>query len=194
MNTELMWNYLLVINIVGFVLYVINTLLYRHTEDKHVDPLLTICAVVGGSLGIVISIFLFDRKAGKENMMSRVFVFSILIIQIIVILWLTGHHSETINLGFVEFFRDHRAVLIYLLVINVVSFVAFGIDKYNAVNHRSRIAIVTLLLLAFIGGSIGGLIAMYVFRHKINMNYFTVGIPLIMLMQIIVVFYVMNAV
>ena len=69
---------------------------------------------------------------------------------------------------------------------------AYGVDKLNAMNGRSRIAIVTLLILAGVGGSIGGLIAMYLFRHKTNKDYFTVGIPLILLMQITVIFYVMN--
>lgn len=70
--------------------------------------------------------------------------------------------------------------------------VAFAIDKIAAIEGRSRIRIVTLLGLAFIGGSLGGLIAMYLFRHKIRKDYFTVGIPLIMLMQVFVIFYFMN--
>lgn len=64
-----------------------------------------------------------------------------------------------------------------------VDIAAFAIDKIAAIEGRSRIRIVTLLGLAFIGGSIGGLIAMYLFRHKIRKDYFTVGIPLIMVMQ-----------
>ena len=57
---------------------------------------------------------------------------------------------------------------------------------------KSRIRIITLLGLAYMGGSAGGLIAMYVFRHKTKKKYFTVGIPLIMVMQVFVVFYLMN--
>ena len=51
---------------------------------------------------------------------------------------------------------------------------------------------VTLLALAFAGGSIGSLIAMYAFHHKTKKDYFTVGVPLILIMQIVVVFYIMN--
>lgn len=43
------------------------------------------------------------------------------------------------------------------------------------------------------GGSVGGLLAMYLLHHKTKKDYFTVGIPLIMLMQVVVVFYVLNA-
>lgn len=80
----------------------------------------------------------------------------------------------------------------YLLVINVVTLIVFAIDKIAAIEHRSRIRIVTLLALCFIGGSIGGLLAMYVFRHKTRQDYFSVGVPLIMIMQVVVIFYIMN--
>ncbi len=66
------------------------------------------------------------------------------------------------------------------------------IDKHNAEQRRSRIRIVTLLTLSFIGGSIGGLIAMYLFHHKTQKDYFTVGLPLMIIMQVLVVFYLMN--
>lgn len=82
--------------------------------------------------------------------------------------------------------------LIYLAIINIVTFIAFAIDKLAAIEGRSRIRIVTLLGLAFIGGSFGGLLAMYTFRHKIKKDYFAVGIPLIIVMQVIVIFYLMN--
>lgn len=81
----------------------------------------------------------------------------------------------------------------YILVINLATFIVYGIDKYNVIENRSRIRIVTLVGLAFIGGSIGGLLEMYIFRHKIKRDYFTVGIPLIIVMQIVLIFYLMNA-
>ena len=63
----------------------------------------------------------------------------------------------------------------------------------NAAEHRSRIRIVTLLGVAFIGGSVGELMAMYLLHHKTKKDYFTVGIPLIMVMQVVVLFYILNA-
>lgn len=184
--------FLITANILGFVLYGVNILLYRHTENGNVDPLLTIVALLGGSLGIVLFILLFDRKAGKENMMSRVFVSCLLIIQIIVFLYLSGHHGQGFHISFGKFFGEHKILILYLLGINVITLVAFGVDKINSIEHKNRIRIVTLLGLAFIGGSIGALIAMYAFRHKTKKDYFTVGIPLIMIMQLVVIIYFMN--
>ena len=57
--------------------------------------------------------------------------------------------------NFQDFFIRHRGVYIYLIIINLVTFAVFGIDKFNAIHHRSRIREVTLFRLSLIGGSIG---------------------------------------
>lgn len=184
--------YIIIINIIGFILFAVNTLLYTYTANKQIDSVLTITSLLGGSLGIVIAILIMDRKAQKGTMMSRVFVVCMLVIQIIIFLFIKGFHNDEITFAFWEFFDKWKVFLIYLLVINIVTLIAFGVDKINAVEHRSRIRIVTLLGLAFVGGSIGALIAMYAFRHKTKQDYFTVGVPLIIIMQVVLVFYLMN--
>lgn len=72
--------YLIIINVIGFILYIINMVLYSITDEAQIDGVLTITSLLGGSLGIVTAILLFDRKAIKDNMMSRVFVSCILVI------------------------------------------------------------------------------------------------------------------
>lgn len=151
------------INIIGFILYVINTWLYSHTAEGQIDTVLTIASLAGASLGIVLAIILFDRKAQKRNMMSRVFVASVLVIQIIIVLIVKGFIGSEITVAFGEFFNTHRLLLWYLIAINVITLITFAIDKINAIESKSRIRIVTLLGLAFIGGSIGAIIAMYTF-------------------------------
>lgn len=184
--------YLIAINAIGFILYLVNTWLYSHTAEGQIDRILTITSLLGGSLGIVIAILLFDRKSVKDNMMSRVFVICVLIIQIIMFLMVKGHIKTDLTFAFWEFFGAHKIIIVYLLAINIVTLIAFAVDKIAAIEHRSRIRIVTLLALAFIGGSIGALIAMYVFHHKTKQDYFSVGVPLIMLMQAVVIFFLMN--
>jgi uncharacterized membrane protein YsdA (DUF1294 family) len=177
----------------GFFMFLINTLLYRYTAEKQIDTILTITSLLGGSLGIVFSILIFDRKAEKGNMMSRVFIICVLIIQIIIFLILKGHLADNITFAFWTFFDSHKVLMIYLVVINFATFAAFAVDKIAAIEHKSRIRIVTLLALAFVGGSLGAILAMYILRHKTRKDYFTVGVPLIMVMQIVLLFYVMNA-
>lgn len=184
--------YLIVVNVIGFVLFAVNTWLYSHTADGQIDVALTITSLLGGASGILLSILIFDRKAEKGNMMSRVFISCIFVIQIVILLMVKGFVAKNITLAFWSFFDQHKVLIMYLVVINFITLAAFAIDKIAAIEGRSRIRIVTLLGLAFIGGSLGGLMAMYLFRHKIRKDYFTVGIPLIMLMQVFVIFYFMN--
>ena len=185
--------YLLIVNGIGLLLYLINMWLYSHTAEGQVDKFLTILSLAGGSAGILLAILLFDRKAVKDNMMSRVFIACVFVIQVVILLMVKGHHADTITFAFWKFFTDYKVLLIYLGIINFVAFVMFAIDKVNAAEHRSRIRIVTLLGVAFIGGSVGGLMAMYLLHHKTKKDYFTVGIPLIMIMQVVVAFYILNA-
>ena len=184
--------YLLVINAIGVLVYLINMLLYRHTVNGQIDVIVTIVSLLGGSAGMLLMILLFDRKAVKENMMSRVFIICIFIIQIIILLIYKGHHAEHFTLAFWKFFVERRILLIYLGIMNLVTFIVFAIDKANARANRSRIRIVTLLGLSFAGGSVGGLIAIYLLHHKTQKDYFTVGMPMIIIMHVVVLFYVMN--
>jgi hypothetical protein len=184
--------YLIAINIIGFLMYFINFMLYKYTKSANIDVILTLLALAGGSLGIFAFIVLFDRKSVKYNMMSRVFLVCVLILQVIIILFIKGFHGNELNFDFLDFFGRNKILMIYLGIINVITFLAFAIDKLHAVKGKRRIRIITLLGLAFVGGSLGALLGMYTLRHKTKVNYFTVGIPLIMIMQAVVVFFVMN--
>ncbi|MFC4666755.1 DUF1294 domain-containing protein [Falsiporphyromonas endometrii] len=77
----------------------------------------------------------------------------------------------------------------YLMVINLLSFWLFFIDKRRAIKRRWRIKESTLLMMAVLGGSIGALTGMYIFRHKTLHKKFRYGIPLIMLLQIAAALY-----
>ncbi|MBQ3581076.1 MAG: DUF1294 domain-containing protein [Bacteroidales bacterium] len=76
------------------------------------------------------------------------------------------------------------AVSIYILLINLIAFVIFGIDKRKARKGQWRVPESTLFILAIIGGSIGALLGMLAFRHKTKHRKFTIGIPLILALQI----------
>ena len=76
-----------------------------------------------------------------------------------------------------------------LIVINVVTFVVYGIDKWKAMKGRWRISEFTLLLLAVIGGSIGALLGMRVWHHKTKHLKFKYGVPLILLAQLALLYF-----
>lgn len=75
-------------------------------------------------------------------------------------------------------------VLAYLVVINIVTFIVFGLDKAKAKNHSWRVPERTLFILAIIGGSIGAIIGMHTFRHKTRKWYFAIGMPVILIVQL----------
>jgi uncharacterized membrane protein YsdA (DUF1294 family) len=73
---------------------------------------------------------------------------------------------------------------IYLIGINVLTFIIYGIDKWKAQRNRWRIPEETLIWLAVVGGSIGALLGMHLFRHKTKHRKFLIGIPVILLVQV----------
>ena len=83
----------------------------------------------------------------------------------------------------------HSYLTYYLLAINAVAFIMYGIDKYKAKKAKWRISEATLLMLAVLGGSIGAWMGMKVWHHKTIHKKFKYGIPAILLMQIALMAY-----
>ena len=78
-------------------------------------------------------------------------------------------------------------ILIYLLVVNVITFLMMGFDKHEAKKGNWRVSEKTLFTLVVLGGSIGGILGMFTFRHKTKKWYFRFGFPIILIFQILVV-------
>lgn len=85
-----------------------------------------------------------------------------------------------------------KLILIYLLIVNAIAFLLMLVDKQKARRKLWRIPEATLLLSAAIGGSIGALAGMYTFRHKTKHLKFTLGVPAILIAQIVVAFLVLR--
>lgn len=81
---------------------------------------------------------------------------------------------------------QYNFFVIYLAIINLISFFTMGIDKYKAKKKSRRISEKSLFVLAIIFGSIGIYTGMYVFRHKTKKVKFKILIPLIIILQVIV--------
>ena len=82
-----------------------------------------------------------------------------------------------------------RLLLYYLLAINLLTFVLYGIDKYKAKHKHWRIPEAMLLWLAMLGGSPAALVAMHLFHHKTLHKKFRYGVPAILIIQITVAVY-----
>ena len=73
----------------------------------------------------------------------------------------------------------------YLVVINIISFFTYGLDKYLAIKNKRRISENSLISLSIIGGSIGSILGMFFFHHKTKKKRFLIMNPLILIVQIL---------
>lgn len=78
-----------------------------------------------------------------------------------------------------------KLILLYFLIINAAAFLLMLVDKIKARKNLWRIPEATLMGTAALGGSIGALLGMYAFRHKTQHPKFTLGVPLILAVQVV---------
>ena len=85
-----------------------------------------------------------------------------------------------------------KLFLLYLLSINTISFILFGLDKFLAVRNKRRIPEKELFTVSIIGGALGGMFAVLVFKHKISKNAFMWRFMLIFIVNIVGIYFFMR--
>ena len=88
----------------------------------------------------------------------------------------------------IEQIFNTKNFIIYLIIINLITFLAMFIDKKKAEQSKWRISEKALFILAIFGGSVGGIAGMYIFRHKTKKKYFVIGFHAILIIEIILYF------
>lgn len=78
--------------------------------------------------------------------------------------------------------------VLFLIGINLASFILMGVDKRKARRHEWRIPEKTLFLYALLGGSVGAILGMFCFHHKTKHWYFVWGMPTILIVQLLLAF------
>lgn len=86
-----------------------------------------------------------------------------------------------------------KNIVIYLIIINVIAFLAMSIDKRKAQKNKRRIPEKTLFTLVALGGGIGGILGMYLFRHKTKKTRFVIGFPSILIFEVLIVIAILVA-
>ena len=81
-----------------------------------------------------------------------------------------------------------KFLFIYLIFINILALIFTVSDKHRAIKHKRRISEFTLMLISALGGSVTMLVTMLIIRHKTRHIKFMLGIPLIILIQLICAF------
>lgn len=82
-----------------------------------------------------------------------------------------------------------KLILGYLVIVNIMGLAVMGIDKAKAIKGAWRIPEKTLFLFSLIGGSIGTWAGMYLFHHKTKHWYFVIGMPAILIIQLVIAAY-----
>ena len=88
--------------------------------------------------------------------------------------------------------NSEKQIIIYLIVINVATFITYGIDKYKARRAMWRVREASLLILAVLGGSVGAWLGMKVWHHKTQHLKFKYGVPFILFAQIALALYIFS--
>ena len=83
-----------------------------------------------------------------------------------------------------------KLILWTITLFNILAFILIGLDKYKSKHNRWRISEKTFFTVAALGGSVGVLVGMYFFRHKTHHASFVWGIPIILMLQIAVIYYI----
>lgn len=76
-----------------------------------------------------------------------------------------------------------KVLLVYLVLVNIITFIIYGIDKHKARKRKYRYSEAFLMWCAVLGGSIGAIAAVYTFRHKTRHKKFTIGLPVILILE-----------
>ncbi|MGN0383080.1 MAG: DUF1294 domain-containing protein [Eubacterium sp.] len=78
-------------------------------------------------------------------------------------------------------------ICLYLIIVNIIAFIMYGYDKKLAMSASWRISEYRLIMIAIAGGSMGAYLGMYCFRHKTRKPRFFIGLPLIVIAQLLII-------
>ena len=85
------------------------------------------------------------------------------------------------------------AIAVYISSVNLLGLILMGIDKYKAKKRTFRIPEATLFTVAIFGGSLGTTLGMFLFRHKTRHWYFLYGMPLIVMIQAAIIYFLYHS-
>ncbi len=169
--------YLLAVNVLAFLVFTIDFLLYKFADRELVDHrVLSLCAVVGGVAGMLLAFLLWDRHVVKDNVAWRFIAVLGVIVWALVTLCVYGVVRLEVGALLVPLNLESLVpISIYVLVMSVVTFCAFVYDKRQAKRGGWRVRELVPLILSLLGGALGGLLAMRLVRHKTRVYCFSWG-------------------
>ncbi len=214
--------YLIGINIFAFLLFAFDLARHTRTgKTVKPIWLFMFVTIAGGALGVNLYFLVFFPKLKRNGAeydeyhdakdhysFWRILAFVMLVVDVFLlvmakdagIITLSNLHLPKLptlsgfpivkKLSVLDF--QHKWLPVWLITINIITFITFGVDKSRAKAGEYRVPEIRLYLLAIFGGSIGALLAMRLFHHKTHKRSFYSGIPLCLLLNIISVIYIVH--
>lgn len=196
--------YLLAINALAFVAFVVDFLLCMwkpELDETAANSLvMDVFPIAGGALGMLVALFVLGglgrgHRMNKDNIAWWFLAIVCLIVWGLIAATRFGLVRLETNASRFLFGWDLgklKVLGIYLLVINIVTFIAFAWDKHVAASgndYSRRAPEARLLGLGLVGGSLGGLLAMRIVRHKTKKWHFVWGMPFFFVLDLAVLLY-----
>lgn len=183
--------YLIVINVITFIAYVIDFLICYNgivSEDNEdmLHNFLNLFAFAGGGLGALIALLLLTKK-GRANAYWFVKIIAILLAWSVLYLVVANPfeiEGATVKSGIIP----HLPLAIYLLSINIITIVFFVRDRYKRRSDMNASELL-LIVLCFIGGAVGGYLVMILTNGKKHLPHFALGLPLMIAVQALIIAY-----
>ncbi len=183
--------YLIVINVISFIAYVVDYMLCYNNiigeeNEETFHEFLNIFAYIGGAVGALIALILFTKK-GRANAYWFVKIISLLIAWTIIYMIVMDPFEFT-GKGVKRNVLEHLPMGIYLIIINVISVIMFINDRFK---RRSDLNLseVLLLLIGLIGGAAGGYFVMILTNGKRKMPHFALGFPVMIALHTLIIIY-----
>lgn len=186
--------YLLVVNALAFLLLTIDYHVCMRTgREELIDHrILSVFALIGGGIGMLVAFLVWDRRVNKNNVAWRFMAIIGIVAWALVSLCVYGIIKLDVASLVAPLDFDGLASLgVYLLVVNLVTLALFIYDKLRAEQGRvdKRIPEVVLLGLSLVGGAVGGIVGMRLVRHKTRKWYFSWGLPVMIVLQAVLLLY-----
>ena len=186
--------YLIIANVISFIAFTVDYFYYVNTGNELMNhAVMCLFAVAGGPIGMLVAFLVWDRHVKKANVAWRFVAIILIVVWVLIVANVYGWVRFDFGGLADSFGRNHSLLLAYLIGINIVTFVVFCVDKAKAVAGSFRISEFALLGLSLLGGSIGGMLGMFIAHHKTSKYYFKYGLPIMLVLQVIVIAYLMQA-
>ena len=193
-NPHILQAYLIIINVVAFLVCSVALRGGRGSNGNGTSHgALGLLTLFGAPIGVLLACLVWDPRMRKAHVALVFEALCMLAVWALIAAHIFGWHRFDINRLRQSLTESHIVLWIYLATVNIVTLVLFLLDKTRAKAGGWRVREAVLLGFSFIGGAAGGLLGMHLAHHKVRTYYFRFGLPVMLVIELAVVAYLLQA-